>query len=177
MRTEIAYIGPKLVYCKQYTIGLERLADMREELEKLHTDHFYETETRYLNETLEPDYAYAHHMEATGRALFFTVRDTSAENVMVGNAMFFIGPCLHMRSKQQATEDTFFLAKGHRDQGLAAALLRFIKESLTLFGIDYVWMSDKSPSGGKSLSRLFEGHGFKPVAVLYLAALSGSKGD
>lgn len=172
MQSELEkYIGPKVVYCGKYILGVERLADMREEMEKLYRDHFYETETRYLDEELDPDYEYALLAESRGRALFFTVRNTEDDHRLVGNATFFIGPCIHMKSKVQASEDTFYLAPAHRDQGLATMILRFIKESLTTYGADYLWMTDKSPSGGKSLSTLFETNGLTPVYVGYLAKL------
>jgi GNAT superfamily N-acetyltransferase len=166
----INYVGSKIVACGPYLLGLERIEDMQAEIEKLHSDHFYETETRFLDETLDPDYDYALAMELRGAALFFTVRHRDEFN-MVGNAMLFLGPCLHMKRKMQAVEDTFFLSEGHRGAGLADAFLAYIRQTLKGLGIDYLWMSDKAPSGGKSLKKLFEHHGFKPIATAYLLGL------
>jgi len=174
--TRIKYIGPKVVEYGPYVFGLERIADMQVEIEKLHAAHFYETETRFLDEELDPDYDYAHAMEQRGSALFFTVRHRD-EFDMVGNAMMFIGPCLHMKRKMQAVEDTFFLSKAHRGVGLANAWMSYIRQTLKVLNIDYLWMSDKAPSGGVSLSRLFEHHGFKPIATAYLLGVQAPLED
>ena len=166
---EIDYYGPEVIVYEDVLFGVERLADMEEDIRQLHRDHWNETETLYLNEPLDPDYEYLRNAEECRRLVVFTVRD--ADGVMVGNCMFFISRNIHMKTKLTATEDTFFLIKSRRGKGLAAAWLEYMKTALASLGITYVVMTDKSPVGGKALDKLFKFSGFREIATTYMLKL------
>lgn len=150
----------------EYTIGLERVAEMLPELRKQHVEHWNETEVLYLDDPLDPDYEMIEYLEREARLVCFTVRSRAGD--MVGNSMYLLGISTHIKGALHATEDTFFINKKHRGRGLAGAFIDYIELYLQHLGVMYMGMSDKSPCGGKSLQPLMESKGFRQIAVHYL---------
>lgn len=159
------YYGMNAVSIGDYVIGVERLSDMLPEIQALHEAHWKETEELYLDDPLDPDYQTMLAMESDARWVTFTVRDSTGE--MVGNAMFALGLSVHMKGVLQAKEDTFYITKPNRGTSLADAFLSYIECFLKELGVVYMGMSDKSPTGGKSLHKLMSRHGFKSIAMFY----------
>ena len=148
-----------------YVIGIERINDICDEVAELHKAHWDETEVLYLDEALDPDYDTFKYMESQVKFILFTARTASGE--LVGNLMYFLGTSVHIKGRLQAKEDAFFLTKEHRGGDLASAFLGYAEYALKKLGVHYIGMSDKSPTGGKSLKGLMTKHGYKAVAVFY----------
>ena len=152
--------------------GCEFSANCLSELKDLHQQQWDEIEVNYLGVEMAPDYVYLDSAEVRKRAVLFTVRDADT-GVMVGNALFLVGPSLHVMGETVANEDVFFLVKDYRGRQLSIDFMAYMKACLSTFGVDRMTMTDKSPVGGKALERFFMATGFTRVASLYITKLDG----
>lgn len=168
--TSTQYFGLPAARFNDYVIGVERIETMRADIAVLFNLHWQETEVLYLEEGMDPDWDMFEWMSSNNRLIVFTVRD--AMESMVGNAMFVLGHSTHIRGTLQAKEDTFFIIKEHRGGGLASAMLRYIESYMAYIGVKYIGMSDKAPTGGKSLKPLLDKHGYKAIATYYTKQLT-----
>ena len=73
-------------------IGLERIADMAEEIRPLHAAHYGETEVLYLDAPFNPDYDRYKQSEAAGQFVVFTVRH---DGQMVGYLQYYVFRDMH----------------------------------------------------------------------------------
>ena len=76
----------------EYVIGVEKLPNMQDDITKLFEQHWEETETKYLDEPLRPDWDMLHFMSEQNRLLIFTAR--TAEGEMVGDIMYLTPRCV-----------------------------------------------------------------------------------
>jgi GNAT superfamily N-acetyltransferase len=148
--------------------GVEKLADMVDELRVLHTEHYNETETLYLDTPIEADYDRYRASEAVGQFIVFTAREGST---MVGYLQYYVFRSMHSASIQQAREDAFFVTKSRRGTGIAPRLLSYAEDALKQLGCTHVGMSSKAPTGGPDIGPFLEKHGYKPVALYYVKKL------
>lgn len=160
---------PSVEFDQTVVFGMERIADVREELMGLFQPHWDEVEARLYDEKLDPDYDYGIRAEDNGRMVLFTVRD--GDGVMVGNALFTLGNNFRSREYFDAQETTFFLQPSYRGVAVASAWVHYIKQALKVMGVDHITMTDRGPSGGRDLSKLYGMHGFKPLATIYVTKL------
>lgn len=149
-----------------YTIGLESIGNIVDEIRVLHQEHWDETEVLYKVRPMNPDYDTMVSYEASRRFILFTVRD--ADNKLVGDLGYYLGLSTHHAGMLQAKEDFFFLTKDHRGGGTARHLLRYAEKCLVQCGVKLIGMTDKSPCGGKSLKPFLEGEGYTTVAMYYM---------
>jgi len=153
---------------EKYAIGLEKVAQMEDELRELHAEHYAETETLYLDAEFDPDYARYKNSEAAGQFVVFTVRDISNwHRDMVGYLQYYVFRDMHSKGMYTAREDAFFLTKDHRGGGLAPKLLSYAEHCLKQLGCRYVGMSSKAPVGGPDIGNFLERNGYRPVALYY----------
>jgi GNAT superfamily N-acetyltransferase len=145
-------------------IGLEKVADMEEELEALHAEHFAETEVLYLSEPMDVDYEKYKSLEKEGMFLVFTARVASN---MVGYLMYYLYRNIHVKTVLQAKEDAFFVTKAYRGSGVAPKMLAYAESRLRELHCDYIGMSSKAPVGGPDLDSFLKRRGYKPVAIFY----------
>lgn len=164
---EPVYFGFTPVEYKNYYIGMEKLEGILTELKVLHSNHYDETETLYKEREIDPDYEGYIELEHAGKFVLFTVRDTETGR-LVGDLMYYLGQSAHNKSVLMAREDAFYIVKEHRGGQLAKMFLKFAETSLLQLGVGQIGMTDKSPCGGKSLKRLLEPLGYKPVALQYV---------
>lgn len=164
---EPTYFGFTPIKYKDYFIGLEKIEEMYNELKKLHAEHYEETETLYKERPMEPDYASYIQLEHEGKFVLFTVRDIETGR-LVGDLMYYLGASVHNKGVMMAREDAFFISKEYRGGRLALKFLKFAETCLLELGVGQIGMTDKSPCGGKSLSKLLEPLGYKPVALQYV---------
>ena len=169
---ETRYYGFDPLFIANYAIGMEKLAEQLDEVRELHQRHWSETEVKYLDDEMNPDYDYYIRREIEASFILFTCR--TLDMVLVGHLQYFLGPNPHVMGHMLATEDAFFLAPEHRGGSLAGRFLRYAEDSLKLFGVKYVGMSDKSPVGGKNLEPLMRRRGYKPIATYYLKKIQES---
>ena len=164
---EPVYFGFTPVEYKNYFIGMERLENIVTELKVLHANHYDETEVLYKERKLDPDYEGYTQLEHAGKFVLFTVRDTVTGR-LVGDLMYYLGQSVHNKTVLLAREDAFYIVKDHRGGQLAKLFLKFAEDCLLDLGVGQIGMTDKSPCGGKSLGRLLEPLGYKPVALQYV---------
>ena len=81
--------------------GIERLADIEDELRVLHEAHYNETETLYLDTPFSPSYDRYRASEEAGQFILFTVRLGST---LVGYLQYYMFNDMHTQMKQ-ARED------------------------------------------------------------------------
>ncbi len=165
------YYGNDPVLYNGYVFGMEKVRNMAPEVLKLWESHWQETEVLYLDSPLIPDIDMLIQYEKSNSFVVFTVRvqDTTE---MVGELMYFLGPNSHIKGTVIANEDAFYLRPDHRSGRIAIKLLKYAEEMLSVMGVNYVGMSDKSPAGGKNLGPLMRRCGYKQVAIHYAKQLS-----
>ncbi len=152
----------------EYIIGVEKIKEILPEVEKLHKEHWAETEVLYLQRLMNPDYENYVALEDNEQFILFTVR---RDKKLVGDLMYYMGKCNHTRGAKLAKEDAFFISKPYRGSGLAKKYLDYAEYCLRQLGVNQIGMSDKSPCGGKHLGKLLEPMGYKPVALFYIKDL------
>ena len=164
---EPVYIGFTPVEYKNYFIGVEKIESILPEIRVLHGEHYGETEILYKEREMLVDYERYIALEQTSQFVLFTARHTSTGS-LIGHLMYFLGPAHHTKGILLAKEDAFFITKAHRGGQLAKMFLKFAEDCLLELGVGQIGMTDKSPCGGKSLKRLLEPLGYKPVALQYV---------
>lgn len=110
-----------------YSIQVERLRDVIDDMHELHKAHWSETEKHRHGLPLKPDYRGMLAMERSGRLIQFTVRTTHGE--LVGQCRMYLGMSMHTGTLF-AEEDTLFLLPQHRGGFLAVHLLRYVERVL-----------------------------------------------
>ena len=153
-------------------IGLEKIADMEEDIRPLHAEHYEETETAYMDVSFDPDYGRYKLSESEGQFVVFTVRIFGE---MVGYIQYYVYRGMHSQGYYQAREDAWFLTKKHRGRNLAPALLTYAEDCLKQLGCTYVGMSSKAPSGGPDIGNFLERRGYRPVAIYYSKQLEAKE--
>lgn len=152
--------------------GLEKIADMKDELEVLHREHWQETETNYLDVDCDPDYDRWVESEANTQFVVFTARIAGK---MIGYVQYYVFRDMHSQGMYTAREDAFFLTKSQRGRGYAPEMLKFAEHCLKQLGCRYVGMSSKGPSGGPEIGPFLERQGYKPVATYYVKNLEAEE--
>lgn len=158
------YYAFEPVWYRGYAIGLERIAEMGEDIKPLHRAHFGETEVLYIEGECDPDYVRYIESEKANQFVVFTVRKSGQ---MVGYLQYYVFRHMHTQDFYIAREDAFFLLKEHRGGGLAAKLLSYAENGLKELGCKYAGMSSKAPAGGPDIGKFLERKGYKPVATYY----------
>ncbi len=143
--------------------GLERIADIEEELRPLHESHYNETETLYLDTPFDASYDRYKASEEIGQFVLFTIR---VDSTLVGYVQYYVFNDMHTRVKQ-AREDALFIAKEYRGKKFAPRLLSYAEDALRQLGCSYIGMSSKAPVGGPDVGPFLEKNGYKPIAIFY----------
>ncbi|MFY9479180.1 MAG: GNAT family N-acetyltransferase [Aquabacterium sp.] len=115
-----------------FTIQVERLRDILDELHGLHELHWQETEKHRHGLPLCPDYGQMKLLERQGRLVQFTVR---RDGVLVGNLRMYVGMSMHSSTpfgepQPTSDEDTLFIHPDHRGSWLSIKLLRYAEAVL-----------------------------------------------
>ena len=102
-----------------YTLQPERLAQVWQELEPMHTAHYQETEDYRRGIPFAPDYPRAIHEEAEGRYVLLTAR---RDGELVANYGLCFGVSRHTQTGVVEVgpgvhEDSVFIAPAHRNSG------------------------------------------------------------
>lgn len=151
-----------------FTIQLERIEYMANEIVQLHLRHFAETESTYLTHPFRPDYTQYAQLEQEGRFRCYVMRSVTGQ--MIGYVMYFTTQSLH-GNFVDAQEDAFYIVPEFRGKGLARPLLRFAEADLAKYGVNYVYMSSKAPVGGPDTGPFFEKEGYREMARVYCKRL------
>jgi GNAT superfamily N-acetyltransferase len=152
-----------------FVLGLEKIANMRDEIRVLHEQHYQETETLYMQEPFDPDYPRYIAGEKNGTFVAFTCRNAGGE--MVGYLQYYVYRSMHSQSMLQAREDALFLTKKVRGVGIAPKLLKYAEHCLAQLGCTHVGMSSKAPCGGPDLDAFLRRMDYTPVAMYYVKKL------
>lgn len=152
----------------QLTIGIERFADMVEDIAPLHHMHFEETEKTYLDAEFEPQYDQYKALEKDGRFVCFTARIGLQ---LVGYLQYYVFRDMHSQRVYQAREDALFVHPLVRGKKLAPQLVAYAEDALRALGCRYVGMTSKAPVGAPDIGPALEQNGYRPVAVYYVKDL------
>jgi len=151
------------------TFHVERMADVIEEIQPLHREHWVETEEYRWVVGLDVDYDQYVAAERQGRFVLFTCRDNGR---MVGYLMMYLFQSAHM-SRRQANEDALFFTKSARVGLRALAFVRFALARLEAMGVEHVIFTSKLARDSGVLYRRLK---FRHVADLYALNLGAGHG-
>jgi hypothetical protein len=145
----------------------ETLSQVYEDLMPLWNEHWQETEKMYMDAPRPvPDIDLVEQYEMTDAVVAITARNH--EGVAIGYLIFVLSPSLHESGKMLATEDGFFVTKEWRKSMVAASMMTMAEAILHSMSVDYAYMTDKVPVGGKDLTPLFRRRGYFPIARVYV---------
>ena len=147
--------------------GLERLADIEDEIRSLHKEHYDETEIGYMGVECSPSYDRYRASEEVGQFVVFTVR---VGEELAGQLCYWVFEDMHANMKV-AREDAFFIRKQFRGQKLAPQLLNYAETALLQLGCGAVGMTSKAPVGAPDIGPFLIKRGYKPIAMYYLKKL------
>jgi len=153
---------------KGFSIQIEPIAAICDEIEPLHRAHYAETEG-YTGIPFSPDYMGFARAEKNGQFVIFVARQHDTGQI-VGNLMYFVSRSTHMDSTV-AVEDAFYVVPEHRGTGLAKQLLSYAEKMLAARGIGHIFMSSKKPVGGPNIGVFFESRGYRHIADVYAKRL------
>lgn len=151
------------------TYGIERIADIEDEVRVLHHEHYIETETLYLDTEFSPSYDRYKASEAAAQFVMFTAR---VGQQLVGYLQYYVFDDMHTDMKV-AREDAFFITAEFRGQRLAPGMLTYAEDALKQLGCKKVGMTSKEPVGGPDIGPFLEKCGYEPVAMFYMKDLEG----
>lgn len=150
----------KVAISDGYTLQVERMCDVIEEIRPLHFDHWKETEAYRQGQDFEPDYAAFCTSEAGGRFLLFTARHAGK---LVGNCALYLHRSTHT-GQLIATEDTLFVLPAYRrGTGLGRELVKFAHAGLRQVGVREVRVTTKTIN---LVSKLLERMGYSATATV-----------
>lgn len=161
------YYGFQPAQQGEVTYGIERVADIEDELRVLHEEHYNETETLYLDKAFSPSYDRYKASEEAGQFVLFTVRLGST---LAGNLQYYVFNDMHTEMKV-AREDAFFVSAAFRGQKLGPSMLAYAEDALRQLGCEKVGMSSKAPVGGPDIGPFLESVDYKPVATFFMKDL------
>lgn len=149
--------------------GIERLADIEDEIRPLHEAHYNETETTYLETPFSPSYDRYKASEEAAQFVLFTLRVGST---LAGYLQYYVFNDMHTQMKQ-AREDALFVSAEFRGKKLAPGMLAYAESALQQLGCTMIGMTSKAPIGAPDLGPFLEKRGYRPVAVFYTKKLEG----
>lgn len=141
----------------------ERIVDAWSEMTPLiRANH---AETGVLDEReFAPDFDRYQHLEASGIARLFTIRDGMK---LVGYAVFLVVPHLHYPDLQWALQDVLFVLPEHRGPR-AIRFIRWTDEELKADGAHIVY---RHVSKGRDYSRTLERLGYTAAETSFIRRL------
>ena len=149
-----------------YTIQVERFADVLDEMHALHVMHWSETEKHRAGLSMRPDYLAAMAQERAGRMIQFTVRHAPTGE-LVGNLRMYLAQSTHTQTPY-AQEDTLYLKPAHRGGFTVMALIRFAESALRSIGIPEIRIHSKLVNNADVLMRRMK---YQPVALEFVKFL------
>lgn len=153
-----------------YAIGVEKMLDVKEELEPLYALHWDEVEKGFTNLTMGVAWdQYAAH-EKNGHFLLFTVRELEARSV-VGYFMCYVHRSNQAKNDYVAREDALFVRKDHRGSHLANNLRKYVETTLKKLHCKTLFLSSRHHCGGADLSKWLMRGGYRPTAVVFAKEL------
>jgi GNAT superfamily N-acetyltransferase len=162
------YVGLLPVQKGEYSVGIQRLRDYRDEIAALHARHFAETEEGYLNAKFDADYDRYIASEERGDFVIFTLRENST---LIGYLQYYVFRSMHSSQQTHAKEDAFYIVPEARGRKLAPFLLETAEYFLQKLGCRYVGMTSKHPVGGSDLRNFLDSKGYKQVATYHVKEL------
>ena len=169
MQASNKYYGFQPAQEGEITYGIERLANIEDEVRVLHEEHYKEIEVLYLDTEFSPSYDRYRASEEAEQFVLFTARIGST---LAANLQYYVFNDMHTDMKV-AREDAFFVSAPFRGRGLAPALLAYAEDALRQLGCAKVGMTSKHPVGGPDISTFLEKREYEPVAVFYMKNLEG----
>lgn len=141
----------------------EKVIDVWDELKILANMHWLETELYRHGHTFNPDLERYAQFNETGFYRLYCVRDTDADNRLIGDAGMYVTVSMHTQIPC-AMEDTWFLLPEYRKGRNGIKFFKFIEERLRLSGVREIICSTKITNRAGSL---LEYMGYKHIANQY----------
>lgn len=151
----------------QFVIGIEKMANVREEIAPLHALHWREVEQGHTPLRMKVAYHDYENFEKQGQFILFTVRST----FLVGYFMCYMHRANHANDELVAREDALFMMKHCRGTGVANHLMNYVEAALKGFGCKTLSLSSRHPAGGADLTPWMKRRKYKPSAVVFVKEL------
>jgi len=120
--------------------GVERIADIEDEIHPLHQAHWLETEKHRNGSAMLPDYEAFKADELAGRLVQFTAR--TAAGALVGNIRMYLYRSRHDQ-QLECKEDTFFLLPEHRQGFTAIRFWQYMETCMQALGVLDIYTDSK----------------------------------
>ena len=121
-------------------IGIEKLADVKNECDELITAHWREIAV-WQDIPLDPDWVTYDALEKAGLLVIYTVR--TENNKLVGYAVFIMRKHIHYKGHGWALNDIIWVHPDYRDGRIGKRLVAFWEEDLKARGIHVVHVNVK----------------------------------
>ena len=141
---------------QEFTIGAAYYGTVLDGLKELHRLHWEETESHRHELGFNMDYEAYLRLEHIGQLIVFCVWD--AEGRLIGHCTMKVFKSMHSQVLS-AEEDSLFLMKEYRGNGLARRLILFLEKYLRRLGVKEIEATTKAVNGaGRFLERLGYSH-------------------
>lgn len=155
---------------QNFMLGIEKILDVRKEIEPLHELHWGEVEEGHTPLSMDVNYEAYDKYEQRGQFVLFTVRDS--QFALVGYLMCYVHRANHAQNEFVAREDALFLHRRARGGGLANRLMDYAERVLRdHLGCKTLSLSSRHYCGGTNLTHWLTGRGFKAAAVVFTKEL------
>lgn len=152
----------------QFTVGIEKLTDIRDELAPLLKAHWAETK---VGSPLTFNVAYENYLvyEERGQFILFSARNAAGE--FAGYLACYMIRNSQARGDLVATEEGLYLRPDARGSNMANKLLEYAQRVLKQFGCKLISITSRHYSGGPDLSQWLTRRGFRRDAVEFVKEL------
>lgn len=152
------------------TYCVEKLADVRKELEELLPLHWAEIARDRNNPKfqLAPDWDTYRDLEAMGQFFMMAVR---CDGRLTGYLIGFVSRQLHYMNSLAFRADIFYLLPEFRKGRIGIELFRKAEEALRRRGVDKIYLGSKCRAD-LDRSKLFEHLGYERIEYVYAKVLS-----
>lgn len=148
-----------------FVYGMEKIADMLDEVRHTYAHHYAETEITYKDHDIDGDWERLIKTEKAAQFVIFTARDLELN--LIGYLCYYVGKSMHVKGVLHANEAGFFIEKKYRRESAGQNLLEYCERELSNLGVSYATMTSKHPVGGSDLSGFMERNNYRKISIEY----------
>lgn len=141
----------------------ERFSEWIGEAMPLIERHWHEV-SHYKDIPLDIDRDGYERADAADMLRLYTMRDARSR-MLIGYALYIVGPNFHYRASRQAKQDVLYLAPEHRGLWMGSRLVRFADDAMRAEGVQVCYQHVKldHPALGSVLRR----NGYEPIEIIW----------
>lgn len=144
--------------------GREEAKFVIDDIGSLMREHWEEV-GHYRDIPLDPDFSKYRQAELAGTLRIYTAR---VIGVLIGYAVYFVGPALHYKTVKLAQQATLFLAPEQRRGTLGWRFIRWSEEQLRMEGVRIISQHVKKR---RDFGSVLERHGYELQDYVYTKRL------